>query len=76
VRPASAGGEQLVVLARFDDASGVREQDPLGGADGLQLVGDDQPGAAAAEGGGGVRDRGCAAAVQGGGLVEDDDPVC
>jgi hypothetical protein len=34
VRPASAGGEQLVVLARFDDASGVREQDPLGGADG------------------------------------------
>ena len=40
----SAAREQILVLSFFDDPASLEDQDPIGGADGAQAMGDHERG--------------------------------
>src|SRR5699024_11746105 len=65
--------DQLPVGAALDDASGVEDQDPVGGLGGGQTVGDGHGGATAGEPVQGALDAClCVRVHRGGGLVQDE----
>ena len=68
----AAQGDELVVVAVFDDASVLQDEDAVGVPDGGEAVGDDQGGAALGELADTLLDDELGGGVQvGGGLVQD-----